>query len=68
LGCCGMYEVPEQDPKQWIDIIRDVLNNQVRYEELAQRSYDTANQYVERLDNSMYEKILSKLHQSKMMK
>jgi len=68
LGCCGMYEVPEQDPKQWIDTIRAVLNNEDRYEELAQRSYDTANRYVEKLDNSMYEKVLYKLQQSKMMK
>jgi len=67
LACCGLYEVPEQDPSQWVNSIRDILTDRDHYEKLSQQSYDAANQYVLNLDNSIYEQVLHQL-QSKNMK
>jgi len=67
LVCCGLYEVPEQDPSQWVNSIRNILTDRDHYEKLSQRSYDVANQYVLDLDNSIYEQVLHQL-QSKNMK
>jgi len=68
LVCCGLYEVPEQNPSQWIDKIRGILTDRDRYEKLSQQSYEVANQYVLNLDNSIYEQVLHQLHNTKMMK